>query len=385
MFHGKQVDQLDDSSAGRRLDWLPLSELPAGVKIVVSTLPDCNEFRCHSILREGLGEASASNLIHVEASLRYEKMLEHLLRLRRRTLTQEQMAHVCGVYGQGAQGEVGTPLWLTIVAQVVSTWTSFDGIPFNIKPALRELIKDLLDRLRAAHGATLVCATLAHILLTKGISETELNHVLSLDDDVLVEAYEWWLPPVRIVPPVLIARLLSDLSPYLTRRGEGSGGELISWYHREFWQGSHAWLFGDASGGDAVLRRRHGELADYFCGRWAGKAKPYNEALKRKCLGGETAADRMVPPQPLVLAGALFGDSSCADALPRLNARRLSQLVHHLIKSSQVDKTARELISPEYIAAKFFICDGSMLMREYSLAIREFSSVAAGNKSSETQ
>ena len=88
-------------------------------------------------------------------------------------------------------------------------------------------------------------AALAYITLAEnGVSATELNQLLSLADDVLESVYEWWVPPVRIVPPLLVTRLLTDLAPYLTRRGDGSGAELVSWYHRQFWEAAGAWLFG---------------------------------------------------------------------------------------------------------------------------------------------
>jgi WD40 repeat protein len=40
--------------------------------------------------------------------------------------------------------------------------------------------------------------------------------------------------------------------------------------------------------------------------------------------------------------------------------------VHHLIASKQVDRAVRELTSAEYIAAKFALKDGAMLMRQYA-------------------
>ena len=170
---------------------------------------------------------------------------------------------------------------LTIVAQAVSAWTSYDDVPFAIAPAVRALITDLFDRLVVAHGEALVRAALAYITLAEnGVSETELNQLLSLDDDVLESVYEWWVPPVRIVPPLLVTRLLTDLAAYLTRRGDGSGAELVSWYHRQFWEAAGAWLFETGEDGKSIKQQRHGELAHYFSGFWAGKAKPYTEALK---------------------------------------------------------------------------------------------------------
>ena len=54
------VDQLNDSNGGRRLDWLPVTGLPAHVRLVVSTLPDYSEFQCLSILRAKLADSAGS-------------------------------------------------------------------------------------------------------------------------------------------------------------------------------------------------------------------------------------------------------------------------------------------------------------------------------------
>lgn len=181
--------------------------------------------------------------------------------------------------------------------------------------------------------------------------------------------YEWWVPPVRIAPPLLLTRLLTDLLPYLTRRGDGSGGELLSWYHRQFLEAAQAWLFG-GSNGQVIRKRRHRELADYFSGTWAGKAKPYNDALKTcvqrpQFFPGESAAERNVPRQPL----ALTGDPFATRAQYTLNTRRIHELVWHLIKSNEVDRAVVELMSPEYIAAKFAVGAGAELMLEYALFV----------------
>ena len=336
------VDQLNDSNGGRRLDWLPVTGLPAHVRLVVSTLPDYAEFQCLSILRAKLADSAGSldsHCVEVGTISEPDAVLQHLLRLQGRTITDAQLKHVLEAFEKRTEADAaGTPLWLTIVAQTISMWRSYEDVPFAIKPGVRDLIIDLFERLATDHGAKLVRAALAYITLANaGVSETELNHLLSLEDDVLADSYQWWVPPVRIAPPLLLTRLLTDLAPYLTRRGDGSGVELVSWYHRQFWEAAEAWLFRAAEDGAATKlqkqQQRHAELADYFAGRWADTAKPYTEALK-KCVQrpqffpDEDAAERNVPHQPLVLEGDLFldGPDRC-----RLNTRRIHELVKHLI------------------------------------------------------
>jgi hypothetical protein len=150
----------------------------------------------------------------------------------------------------------------------------------------------------------------------------------------------------------------------------------VSWYHRQFWEAGEALLF-ETEHGEAIKQQRHKELADYFDGTWAGKCKPYSEALKKSVqrpefFPGEAAGERNVPHQPLVLEGDLFDPKGQYT----LNTRRIHELVHQLIVGKQVDRAVRELTSPAYIAAKFALKDGSMLMRQYADAQREFTAVS---------
>ena len=48
-----------------------------------------------------------------------------------------------------------------------------------------------------------------------GLSESELEDILSCDDDVLNDVYMYWTPPIRRLPPLLLVRLRTDLSSYL--------------------------------------------------------------------------------------------------------------------------------------------------------------------------
>lgn len=184
--------------------------------------------------------------------------------------------------------------------------------------------------------------------------------------------YQWWVPPIRILPPLLITRILTDLQEYLTFRGDGSGVELVSWYHRQFWEAAKEWLFHRQDGGSEQLRFRHVQMADYFEGKWAHVHKVYSDKLKtqvQKFFPGEESADRMVPAQPRILHGNVWNRY---ETNLQLNFRRLNELVHHLILSEDEDRTVEELRTPEYIAVKFVAGDGAKLMRELNEAIAAF-------------
>ena len=51
-----------------------------------------------------------------------------------------------------------------------------------------------------------------------GLSEVELEHVMSLDDTLLNKIFKFWRPPVRRVPPLLWTRVRSEIHSYVVER-----------------------------------------------------------------------------------------------------------------------------------------------------------------------
>ena len=57
------------------------------------------------------------------------------------------------------------------------------------------------------HGKVFVAHSLAYLTVSKGgLSESELDDVLSLDDEVLNSVYTFWEPPIRRIPPNMWTR-----------------------------------------------------------------------------------------------------------------------------------------------------------------------------------
>jgi hypothetical protein len=65
----------------------------------------------------------------------------------------------------------------------------------------------LFEKVENKHGWLLVSHALAYVTAAKsGVSETELEDLISLDDKVLDDIYQYHLPPVRRIPPLLWTR-----------------------------------------------------------------------------------------------------------------------------------------------------------------------------------
>jgi hypothetical protein len=71
----------------------------------------------------------------------------------------------------------------------------------------------LFEKVETKHGWPLVSHALAYVTAAKnGVSETELEDLISLDDKVLDDIYQYHLPPTRRIPPLLWTRYVPLVS-----------------------------------------------------------------------------------------------------------------------------------------------------------------------------
>ena len=113
------------------------------------------------------------------------------------------------------------PLYLKLSFDEATRWKSYQPIEQCIlQDTIKESINSLLARLERLHGYLLVSRGLGYITAAKyGLSDAELDDILSLDDEVLNDVYQYWTPPVRRIPPLLWIRVKTDLGAYIVSRG----------------------------------------------------------------------------------------------------------------------------------------------------------------------
>jgi len=174
------------------------------------------------------------------------------------------------------------------------------------------LIDIIFADLEERHGKKFVSAFLGLLTLSvEGLSEREAEHLLSLMDDVLDFLYEWWVPPSRAMPPMLVHRVIADLGKYLTLRRSESGISVYQWYHRQFWETARSRYLSDS----AVRERLHGVLSIYF-------SNCISPSLEHE--------NRQVPSQPLVLSDSSVWSDNCI-----VNRRRVVEASHHLLHAGK--------------------------------------------------
>lgn len=71
-------------------------------------------------------------------------------------------------------------------------------------------------------------------LLTIGIADDEMEDLLSLNDDVLTEVFEWWENPIRRIPSLLWIRIITDLLPFLANKSAGGSNLYMYIYYNIF-------------------------------------------------------------------------------------------------------------------------------------------------------
>ena len=251
----------------------------------------------------------------------------------------------------GAFQKCPLPLYLKLAFDEALRWKSYTPeSDICLEQNVREIIDDMFQRLERRHGKILVSHALAYITASKnGVTEPELEDLLSLDDEVLNDVYQYWTPPVRRLPPLLWIRISSDIGDYLTERG-ADGTQVVFWYHRQFIEAARERYLTAKQ-----AKKIHSYMSDYFLGKWSGGVKKPFENKE----GEKKSMDRLVPKQPLMF------DSREGKQI--FNLRKLSELPFHLLHSENLDKMKEEcLCNFEFLLAKIRGTSVPQLMSDFS-------------------
>ena len=259
-------------------------------------------------------------------------IMKSLLKSRGRTLTGDQVNIVTEAFTKCPQ-----PLFLKLLFEEFVTWSSFKKmdeikLPGSVVEAILSLFQDLEDR----HGRLFVAHALGYLTAGKsGLTEAEMEDVLSCDDQVLNDVYQYWDPPdegVVRIPPSLWKRLRLDIDEFIAERQAG-GKTVIAWYHRQFIETARKRYLGDSD----ITEARHQVLADMFRGEYSdGAIKPIRLHGRKKDF---PKADRQAAAQPLMFGEDVF------------NLRKLQELPYHLMKCKTVNGLPYGLI--KYVMYNF--------------------------------
>ncbi|XP_043227949.1 NACHT and WD repeat domain-containing protein 2-like isoform X1 [Amphibalanus amphitrite] len=352
------VDQLTGATDANKVLWLP-TRLPPHVKIVVSCVYEENDPAISQdcvTLRKIIEESD--NFLEV-TSLGYDLAMDVIKRWMtdgHRDLNNYQMRMV-----SNALGRCSLPIFVKLVFAEICRWKSYSRPQdTHLAGNVMDSIMMLFEKIEKQHGKLLVSHALAYITASKsGLSESELEDLISLDDKVLDDVYQYHLPPVRRIPPLLWTRIRNDLPNYLSER-EADGVSVLNWYHRQFKEAAKKRYFTNQNSSQYF----HSSIADYFLGIWGGGTpKPFRFTeiqrhrfnLKEK----EGEADRKVPLQPLAF---LAKDGTVS----RYNLRKFGELPFHLVRSRRFAGLYEHvLFNYEWLHAKMSSCPLQAVLSDF--------------------
>nr|XP_023669010.1 NACHT domain- and WD repeat-containing protein 1 isoform X1 [Paramormyrops kingsleyae] len=339
------LDCLSKTCHAHRLYWLP-KEIPPNVHLVVSTQENSQH-----ILNNLEGLIEPKNFFEVE-QLTFDQgkdVIHAYMSKMKRCLTPEQHNVILSIIQIS-----GNPLLLMLALNTARHWASYTPVSEEqLGTTLQQAVYILLQGLEEKHGKLLVGSALGYIVSSRdGASEAELRDLLSLDDEVLAEVYQYKLPinhtAVRL-PPLLWTRLRHDIDEYLLEK-EADGIKVLGFYNRHFTE-----MVQEMYLSSEQRTKRHQVFSEYFLGRWSqGRVKH----LQLPSFQTKLNADRKVISQPLWFAEGVA------------NKRKLRELPYHLIHGGSWQELRQEVIgNAEWLWCQTTTCGVASVIEDLSLCL----------------
>ncbi|XP_072516937.1 NACHT domain- and WD repeat-containing protein 1 [Salminus brasiliensis] len=337
------LDHLPQANGGHDLHWLP-KEIPPNVHVVVSTQDE------GSPSLESLKALIKDDKYFFQVELltfdQGQAITEAYMHSAGRRLTSEQVDAVLHSFQKS-----GSPLHLKLILDMAKQWSSHTTVSdIRLGSSVQEMISLFLEALEGKHGKQLVRRSLGYISLSRfGLSEAELQDILSLDNDVLAEVYHNQLPPSHTLirfPALLWARLRHDLGDHLVERWE-NGIAVFGFSFRQFTK-----LVKEQYLSVELRVHMHTVLSEYFSGQWSqGHQKP----ILLHPLMTQLNADRKVLAQPLWFA----------EGSP--NFRKLHELPFHLLHAGKWEELRHSLLgSLDWLYCKTLSCGVASVIQDLS-------------------
>ena len=219
------IDQLNSSYYN--LNWF-FHTLANNVKVIYSTLPN------HANIFENLKKIidlkkNPNNFYEIkslDANLAEQIILDWLGKIERK-ITDKQLDVVKVLFEKTTL----YPLYIKLIFDIISKWTSFYQPDDDFKKCsnIDQSICYIFKKLEKDHGILLFSRAIIYMSSFKnGISENEIEDILSLDDDVLYSIFEYHAPPIRKLPIALWSRIKNDLKGYMVEK-EVDDTRVIYW------------------------------------------------------------------------------------------------------------------------------------------------------------
>ncbi|UJR24207.1 hypothetical protein I4U23_027173 [Adineta vaga] len=315
--------------------WL-IKSFPKNIKCIISTLPSHGGILSNLKYILDYNQSSIENierlliLVPPFEAQTVEIIYNVWLKVKQRSLSNEQRLFV--QQWMKEQIEI-VPLFMKLAFDIICTWHSYDPIDDQLKTCrnVDDCIRYLFNHLETKHNSILFRRALCYMTACRnGISQNELEDVLSLDDDVLKGVFEHYIPPIQRLPGILWTRIRNDMDEYITEK-EVDDSSVIFWYHRRFIEVANEQFLSKLD--ETEKRIIFGNMIDLYNETWKGKNKPLkisNQKLIDKYhlmkSSGEIQANRLVASQPIEFIDV--------NGQVQYNKRKLNELPQFLCKLS---------------------------------------------------
>ncbi|KAG2463912.1 NWD1 protein, partial [Polypterus senegalus] len=340
------LDQLSPSNGAHRLHWLP-KECPPKVHILVSTLENPILTTLHDTILDSTSFFQVDQMPHNQG----KEVVGAYMAAAGRRLTAPQKDLILEGFDK-----CGQPLQLKLILDAARQWASYTPMSeLKVPTSTQEAVLQLLERLEEQHGRLLVAHALSSIVISRnGLTEIELRDILSLDDDVLGDIYQYWLPPNKEIirlPPLLWTRLRHDMGEYLVER-QADGMKVLGLYHRQFTETVEKRYLSKEQ--KTLL---HHILADFFQGKWSRGEK---KAISLPSLKINLKPDRKVAAQPLWFS----------ENVP--NLRKLREMPYHLLNAGRIEELKRDVIgNMDWLVCKTDTCGIRSVIEDLSMCCEQ--------------
>jgi WD40 repeat protein len=303
------VDQLSEVDGAHAMNWLPKS-FPHNIHIVLSVLP--SEYNCLHTLQSVLPFQECYLEIQPMLPETAKDILANWLKQAGRTLGYKQFEFILAAFTGCPQ-----PLFLRLLFHQAVQWKSYtDCNEIFLPGTTADALVHFFHSVEKSYGKVLVFKSLGYLTASRsGLSEAELEDVLSLDDEVLNSVYQYWDPPSNDVvrlPSLLWSRIRYFVGDYLVQRSAG-GKSVLTWFHRQFVEAAKKRYLESPKDRKAC----HTGLASFFTGVWSdNEFKPITLSCRNLSL---PQAARCVAKQPNKFSEKTY------------NLRKLDELPFHLI------------------------------------------------------
>ncbi|XP_069948531.1 NACHT and WD repeat domain-containing protein 2 [Cherax quadricarinatus] len=352
------VDQVTGATDANRMSWIP-TRLPPNVKIVVSCVSEENDpelSKDYTLLRRMIDDENQFLEVRALGEDLAMDIIKRWMNTAARDLNNYQWRVV-----SNAISRCSLPIFVKLVFAEICRWKSYSKPQDTyLASNVMDSIMMLFSKVEVKHGRLLVSHALAYITASKnGLSESELEDLISLDDKVLDDVYQYHMPPVRRIPPLLWTRIRNDLPNYLSDC-EADGVSVLNWYHRQFNEAARKRYFTNQN----LAMYFYSMIADYFLGMWGGgvpKPFKYTEIQRHRfnLKSKEGLADRKVPPQPLVFYNK-------EGKVTRYNLRKFGELPFHLVRARRFEDLYQHvLFSYQWLHAKLCSCPLQAVLSDF--------------------